>query len=327
MEVLEGKNVLITGGLGMIGSTVAQKLVTYGANVTLVDAFLEPYGANTFNISNIEDKVKVNIADIRDKAAVHYLVRNQDIIFNFAGQVAHNDSMQNPYLDADINYIGHLNVLEALKRYNPKAKILYPGSRLQFGQIERNPVDEKHPLKPRSPYALNKTAGENLYLFYHRIYEIPVVIFRIANPYGPRSQMKHSKYSIVNWFIRLALEGKTIKIFGDGDQVRDYIFVEDLADAFILSAIDNNSSGEVLNVGSGIGTTFKEMVSIVLETVGNGEIKHVPWPRDYINIETGDYVTNIKKINKLIKWIPKTDLRNGIEKTVEFYKRNKEKYW
>jgi len=255
------------------------------------------------------------------------LIKDKDIVFNLAAQVSHNDSLQNPSLDADINYIGHLNVLEAARNYNPAAKIIHAGSRLQFGKILKNPVSEDHPLNPLTPYALNKTAAENLYLYYNRVFNIPVVIFRIANPYGPRCQMQHSKYTIINWFIRNAMEDKEIVIYGNGEQIRDYIFVEDLADAFILASDDENISNEVFNLGSGTGTRFKDMVQSVVETVGKGKIKFVPWPPDYLNVETGDYITDISKIKQFLGWSPKINLDEGISITVDYYYKFKKYYW
>lgn len=327
MNKIKDKKVLITGGLGMIGSTIAEKLVGFGTDVTIVDSLIKPYGGNFFNIESIKDRIKVNVSDIRDKESLKILVKDVDIIFNLAAQVSHNDSLENPTLDADINYIGHLKVLEAIRNYNPKAKILYSGSRLQFGKIIKNPVNEDHPLHPLTPYALNKTAAENLYLYYQRAYNIPVVIFRIANPYGPRCQMQHSKYAIINWFIRNAMEDKEILIFGDGNQARDYIFVEDLADAFIKASIQDNTSGEVFNIGSGTGTKFKDMVETIVETIGKGKIKNVPWPSNYLNVETGDYITDITKIKKYIRWAPKFSLKEGVKQTVHYYKKFKENYW
>jgi UDP-glucose 4-epimerase len=324
---VHGKRVLITGGLGMIGSTLAQKLVPLGAKVTLVDACIEPYGANFFNIENIRNQLQVDITDIRDKEAMKWLVRDQDVIFNLAAQVSHNDSIQNPFLDADINYLGHLNVMESVRRFNPQAVVVFSGSRLQFGRIESNPVDERHPLNPRTPYALNKTAAEKLYQFYHEMYNIPCVVFRIANPYGPRSQMKHSKYCIINWFVRLAMEDKTITVFGDGDQVRDYIYVDDLAEALLLAAFTPACHGEVFNIGSGTGTRFREMADVVVATVGRGKVQSVAWPKDYVNVETGDYVTNIAKFCSLIDWRPRVDVRTGIQQTFEYYQRHQSHYW
>ncbi len=324
---LDGKKALITGGLGMIGSTIASLLVECGAEVTIADALIEPFGGNFFNIEPIKDKVFVNIVDIRDKEAIKILVRNKDYIFNLAAQVSHNDSLKDPFLDADINYIGHLNVIEAVKKYNPEAKVLFSGSRLQFGQIDRIPVEEAQPMQPLTPYALNKAAAENLYLYYHRLFKIPVVIFRIANPYGPRCQMKHSKYSIINWFLRQAMENKTITVFGDGNQIRDYFYVDDLAEAFILAAVNENTAGEVFNVGSGTGTKFREMAEEVVAVVGKGEVKYMEWPDEYINVETGDYITNIEKISRYLNWQPKVDLSEGIEMTFNYYKKYSQHYW
>jgi len=327
LEKIKNKKVLITGGLGMIGSTLAHKLVDLGAEVTLVDSLIKPYGGNYFNIEEIKNSITVNYSDIRDIESMKILIRDKDIVFNLAAQVSHNDSLENPSLDADINYIGHLNVLEAARKYNSSAKIFHAGSRLQFGKIIKNPVAEDHPLKPLTPYALNKTAAENLYLYYHRVFDIPVVIFRIANPYGPRCQMRHSKYAIINWFIRNAMEDKEIIIFGDGTQIRDYIFVDDLADAFILASIEDSTSGEVFNIGSGIGTKFKDMVNTVVNSVGKGKIKYVPWPSDYLNVETGNYITDISKISRFLEWKPKFSLDKGIDHTIDYYKKVKEFYW
>lgn len=324
---LAKRKVLITGGLGMIGSTLAQLLVDAGAEVTLVDACIEPYGANFFNIEPIKGRVRVNIADIRDKEAMRWLVKDQDLIFNLAGQVSHNESLDNPFLDADINYIGHLNVLECVRRFNPAAVVFHAGSRLQFGLIEHTPVAEDHPMRPRTPYALNKTAAENMYLFYNQIHHIPCICFRIANPYGPRSQMKHARYSMVNWFIRQAMENQTIKIFGDGRQVRDYIYVDDLARAFIQAAITKRCYGAVFNIGSGNGLPFKDMVATILAVVKSGQSEYVPWPRDYINVETGDYISDDHKIRSFTGWRPEVDFESGVRRTFEYYQRHRSHYW
>ena len=326
-QELSGKRVLITGGLGMLGSTVAHKLVECDAKVTIVDACIKPYGANMFNIEGIKDKVDISITDIRDKEAIKFLVKDKDIIFNFAAQVSHNDSIKDPFLDSDINYIGHLNVIENVKQFNPAAKIIFPGSRLQFGRIERIPVDEKHPLNPETPYAFNKTVAEEIYKFYYKMYGIRCVLFRIANPYGPRGQMKHSKYSIINYFLRQAIEDKEIAIYGDGEQIRDYIYVGDLANVFLLAAVKKEADGEIFNIGSAVATKFKDMVNTVVDVVGAGKIKHIPWPDNYIDVETGDYVTDITKISKTLGWKPAVSLRQGIKEMHEYYKLYKRYYF
>jgi len=325
-EPWSGRHVMITGGLGMIGSTIALQLVPLGAKVTIVDANIRPYGANLVNLDSIRNQVQVTVADIRDKVAMKGLVRGQDVIFNLAGQVSHNDSMADPFLDADINYIGHLNVLESLRLYNREAVIVHAGSRLQFGRIETIPVREDHPLRPRTPYALNKTAAENMYAYYYAIHGIRTVMFRIANPYGPRSQIKHSKYSMLNWFIRLAMEDKALTVYGDGSQVRDYVYVDDLASAFVVAASSKVCAGEVFNVGSGVGVSFREMAEVVVREVGLGQVVYIPWPDDYINVETGDYVTDISKISRYAGWVPKVGLSEGIRLTVDYYRKHWESY-
>ena len=320
------KNVLITGGLGMIGSTVARKLVQCGANVTIVDALLKPFGGNYFNIKGIEDKVDVHIVDIRDKNAIEHLIKEKEVIYSLAGQVSHNDSLKNPFLDAEINYIGHLNILESVKKNEQEPVIIYSGSRLQYGCTSTVPVSEEHHLRPRTPYALNKTAAENMYLYYYNVHHIPCVLFRISNPYGPRCQMIHSKYAIINWFISQAMENSEITIFGKGDQIRDYIFVEDLVDGMIKASIEEKCIGEVFNIGSGVATQFKTMVETVINIVGTGFYQSVPWPKEYINIETGDYVADISKLIHAIDWNPRCMLEEGVRKTVNYYRKYKKFY-
>ena len=316
-----GKKALITGGMGMIGSSIAHLLVRLGAEVTIIDACLRPFGANEFNLRGIRSKVKVFKLDIRDQNALRPIIQGCDILFNLAGQVSHNDSLKDPYLDIAINYQGHLNVLETVVRVNPRIKILFSGSRLQFGKIEKNPVAEGHPQRPLTPYALNKSAAENMYLFYHRLHGLPVVIFRIANPYGPRGQIRHNKYCIVNWFIRQAMDGEAITIYGDGNQVRDYIYIDDLAEAFVRAAADDACNGQLFNVGSGRGVSFKKMAETVIRIVKSGKLVHVPWPKNYVNVETGDYISDIGKISAILGWRPQVDLEKGIARTYAFYKK------
>ena len=316
-----GKKILITGGLGMIGSSIAHLLVKLGAEVTIVDSCLQPYGANEFNIRSIRKKVKLLNIDIRDRKALPSIIKDCQIIFNLAGQVSHNDSIENPFLDTEINYTGHLNVLETVRQVNPGIKILYSGSRLQFGRIEKTPVAEMHPQRPLTPYALNKSAAENMYLFYHRLHGIPVIIFRIANPYGPRGQIRHNKYCMINWFIRQAMDDQTITIYGDGSQIRYYIFIDDLAEAFVRAAATDACSGQVFNIGSGTGVTFKTMAETIIQTVKSGKIIHVPWPDNYVNVETGDYVSDIRKISGFLGWHPGIDLQEGVARTFAYYKK------
>lgn len=321
-----GKRVLITGGLGMIGSSIAQKLVSLESEVTLVDSMMVPFGANHFNIQGIRDKVKLSAADIRDPEIITPLITETDIIFNLAAQVSHNDSLDDPVKDAAINYNAHLQMLETIKKHNPKAVVIHAGSRLQYGKTESVPVSEDHPMKPLTPYALNKMAAEQMYLYYHRCYSIPVILFRIANPYGPRGQIRHSKYCIINWFIHEAIRDNEITVFGDGNQIRDYIYIDDLIDAMILAAVTPEAYGEVMNLGSGEGTRFIDMAKKVVSITGSGRVSQVPWPDSYINVETGDYISDISRIKNLVGWNPSISLDQGIEDTCSYYRKNLKHY-
>lgn len=322
-----GKKILITGGLGFIGSNLAEKLVKLGAEITIMDAKLQRYGSNDFNIKSIKEKVRVNFSDITNKNSVLKNIVNKDIIFSLAAQTDYNYSCEQPSLDVDINCKGHLNILEACRTDNPTSRIIFPGSRMQYGKIQRLPVDEEHPFKPLSIYAINKIAGENYHLAYNLHHKLDTVILRITNPFGPKAQIKHSGYCIVNWFIRQALEDKPIKIFGDGKQIRDYIFVDDLTDAFVIAGISPNLKKRVYNVGSGIGTHFIDMAKSIVNIVGKGEIiKNIPWPENYENFETGDFYADITRISREFGWKPSTSLEKGLEKTIEFYKKHKNKY-
>ena len=322
-------NVLVTGGLGFLGSNLTHRLVELGANVTLVDAMFPQYGGNKFNVEEIRDQVSIHIADARDKRLMESLVKNQHTIFHFAAQVSYIDSLNNPLDDLDMHCGSTLVLLEACRHFNPDARIVFSSSRLQFGAIEsgRNPVGEDTPNRPLSLYGIHKAASERYLYIYHKNFGLHTMSFRIANPYGPRQQMKHSKYSIVGWFIRMAMENQTIKIFGDGAQLRDYVYVDDMVEAMILAAASDRSSGEVYNLGSGIGTPFGDMAKAVVEVVGSGQVEFAPWPEKYEKNETGDYVTDISKARIELGFEPKTTLIEGIEKTADFYREFRKYYW
>ena len=262
-QALAGSEVLITGGAGMIGSHIAQLAFRQGARVTVLDAMLPLYGGNLFNLQGLEDTITFIRGDIRDPELMATAVQGKDIIFNLAGQVSYVDSNQDPFLDLEINCNGHLKVLEACRRHNRKAKLLFASSRFVYRAVEYNPVDENHPFNCLSIYGIHKLAGEKYYRLYYDAHDMDTVSLRIANPYGAQQQMKHSKYGIVNWFMRLALEGKPLTVFGDGLQKRDYIFNQDLAEAFLTVALTPGTAGKVYNVGSGIGTPFIEMARMV----------------------------------------------------------------
>jgi|UniRef100_A0A7C3V0N1 UDP-glucose 4-epimerase len=319
--------VLITGGAGMIGSTLAHLLVEHGAEVTIVDAMLPEYGGNYFNLRNILEKIVLVKDDIRNQERLKDWVDGADFVFNLAAQVSYVDSNLDPLLDLDINCRGHLNLLMALSRYNRRAKVVFTSSRFVYGSINYNPVDENHPFNCLSVYGIHKLAGEKYYRFFHDAHGLDTVSVRITNPYGPRQQMKHSKYGIVNWFIRLGLEGKPLTVFGEGLQKRDYVFVEDLAAGILHCALSPKTSGQVYNLGSGVGTPFIDMVRLIAEVIPGTEIQHLPWPQDRYLVETGDFIADISKIKEATDWQPQIMIREGIEKTVAYYRQYREHYW
>ncbi len=327
LSYLRDSRVLITGGAGMIGSTIARLLVEQGAEVTVVDAMLPTYGGNRFNLHDIMDKIVFVKGDIRNPERVKDWVDGADYVFSLAAQVSYVDSNHDPLLDLDINCQGHLNLLLALSQINRQAKVVFTSSRFVYGSIDHNPVDEGHDFNCLSIYGIHKLAGEKYYRFYHDSQGLDTVSVRITNPYGPRQQMKHSKYGIVNWFIRLALEGKPLTVFGEGLQKRDYIFVEDVAEGIISVALTPGTTGQVYNLGTGVGTPFIDMVRVVAEAIPGTKVQHLPWPKDRYFVETGDFIADISKIQKATDWQPCISLEEGIEKTIAFYRQHREKYW
>lgn len=320
------KNILITGGAGFLGSSLAQKLVPLGAKVTILDAMLPLYGGNMFNLSGIQDDIEYVEGDIRDQELMNSLVAGKDIIYNFAAQVSYIDSKEQPFLDLDINGKGHLIVCEAVRQYAPKARILFSSSRMVYGKIQTTPVSEEHPTNPLSLYGIHKLLGEKYYQYYTHTFDLDTISIRIPNPYGPRQQMKHSKYSIVGWFVRQAMEGKSITIFGDGTQERDYLYADDIVDAFLELAM-HGKSGEVYNIGTHEHVTFADMVDAVLAEVGSGSKEYVPWPENYEKNETGNYIADTSKIEAITSWKPSISLKEGISRMVLYYKENKKQYW
>ena len=327
LKSLYGARVLITGGAGMIGSTIAHLAVAQGAKVTVLDAMMPLYGGNPFNLHQILEDIDFIQGDIRDFETVKAAVQGADYIFSLAAQVSYVDSNVHPMLDLDINCRGHLNLLNACVQVNRQARIVFTSSRFVYGTIEYNPVDENHPFNCLSIYGINKLAGEKYYRFYRDAHGLPTVSLRLANPYGPRQQMKHSKYGIVNWFIRLALEKKPLTVYGEGNQRRDYIFVEDVAQAAMFAALTPETEGQVYNVGSGIGTPFKEMVNLVAQCIPGTEVHQVEWPKDLQFVETGDYISDITRITQTTGWRPRTSLKEGIVQTVDYYRQHRDRYW
>jgi len=325
--VFQNKNILITGGLGFIGSNLAIKLCKLGANITIVDSVLPEYGGNFFNIEEIKDDVKVSISDIRDKNSMNVLVQDRDYIFHLAGQSSHVLSLTNPYPDIDINVIGTINLVEACKIYNPDVKIIYTGTRGEYGHSQKLPVSEDAPTNPKGIHEISNLTAEKILKVYNDTHKINAVLLRLTNIFGPRSQMKYSSYGVANWFIRLAIDNDTITVFGDGSMLRDFLYIDDCVEAIIQSALSEGAIGEIFNVGKDVPISFLEYVKKVIDIVGSGKWKFTPFTPERLAQEPGDFYSDISKIKRILGWEPKTSIEEGIRLTSEFYKRFKKYYW
>ena len=327
MNSFKGKNVLITGGLGFVGSNLSIRLASEGANVLIVDNMLPRQGGNVFNIEPVKDKVKINISDIRNQISMNHLVKGQDYIFHLAGQVNHVDSVKNPINDLSINVEGTLVLMEALRLNNPSAKVIFTGTRGEYGASLKLPVSEKHEINPIGIYAITNFAAERIVLTYHNLHKIKSVCLRITNTFGPRHQMRHDEYGVFNWFIRKSMDDEVIPVFGDGRILRDYLYIDDLTDSFVVTALADDVYGEVFNIGSGIPLNFIELAKKIIAISGTGKTNFTEFTTERRALEPGDYYADISKINKATGWSPKVALDDGIKKTLEYYRKYKQYYW
>ncbi len=322
----QNKKILITGGLGFIGSSLAHKLVKFDADVTIIDSLLPEMGGNLRNIKGIENKVKINIADLRDPYSSDVLVREKDIIFNLAGTLSHVGSMEYPLTDLDINCRSQVTFLESCRKFNPNVKIVYSGTRNQYGKAKYLPVDEDHPMDPTDVNGINCIAGESYHILYHRVYGIKSCSLRLNNTYGPRHQMRHSRQGVLNWFIRQIMDGEKINLFGGGTQIRDCVYIDDVVNSLLLAAASDSVWGKVYNVGA-YPASLKEFVNTAIKVYGKGELFSVKFPENRKTIEVGDFISDWSRIKKEIGWQPKVNLEQGIKKTFDFYEKNKQYYW
>ena len=320
-------HILILGGLGFIGTHLTRLLHKAGAKITVVDNFLPDHGANWFNLEGIRDDITVHVSDIRSKEAMNTLVQGQDYIFNIAAQTSHSDSMKDPYLDLDINGRGTLNVLEACRHYNSEAKVVFIGTRAYYGSPKILPVTEDAPLNPLDIYSVNRYAAEQYHLLYNLHYGLKTTSLRISNLYGPYAQMKHAKYNVLNYFMRMAIDGQSIKIFGDGLQQRDYVYVADVARALALAGLEDKSVGEIYNIGSGEGESFANLVKLIVKTAQSGDYQYCDWPTGSQNFDVGDFIMDISKAQKELAWQPEYSLEQGFKETLNFYKAHQSHYW
>jgi len=321
------KKVLITGGLGFIGSNLAIKLVELGADVTIVDVLWPNHGGNKFNIESVKKQVYVNICDIRDKNAMNVLAKDKDFIFHLAGQCSHVLGQVDPYPDIDINIHGTAVVVESVKLNAPDAMIVFTSTRGVYGTVDKLPVSEDTPTNPKGLFELSNLTAEKIVKFYGDNRGLRAVNLRLSNIYGERSQMVHDKFGVVNWFIRQAMEGKTIQVFGDGKILRDFLYVDDCVEAILRTGINDKVHGGTFNVGNDGYCTILDLVRTIVDVVGNGEWEFAPFTKERAAQEPGDFYPDITRIKEFTGWQPKTTLKNGLSKTTEYYRRHRDMYW
>lgn len=322
-----GRPVLITGGLGFIGSNLARTLVDVGARVTLVDSLIPDYGGNLFNIAGYEERLRVNIADVRDPYSMRALVRGQDVIFNLAGQVSHLDSMHDPFTDLEINARSQLSILEACRHENPGVKVVYAGTRQQYGKPQYLPLDESHLQHPTDVNGVNKLAGEWYHIVYFNAYGLRTSSLRLTNTYGPRQLMRHNRQGFIGWFVRTVVEGGTIQIYGDGRQLRDLCYVDDVVDAFLRVGAAEEANGQVYNLGGSEPISLLDLAQTLVCIAGQGEVELVPWPEERKRIDIGDVYSSYRRIEAELGWTPRTSLETGLRHTLDYYRVHRDQYW
>jgi len=321
------KKILITGGLGFIASNLAMRLVALGADITLVDSLIPEYGGNLWNIEPIKDKVRINISDVRDEHSMKYLIQGQDYLFNLAGQTSHTDSMNDPHTDLEINARAQLYILEACRKYNPDIKIVFASTRQMYGKPQYLPVDENHPLRPVDVNGINKMSGEWYHLVYNNVYGIRAAVLRLTNTYGPRMRVKDARQTFLGIWIRRIIEGKPILVFGDGKQIRDFNYVDDAVNAFLLAAESEDANGEIYNLGADDPINLKQTAEMLIKVSGEGSYEIVPFPQDRKVIDIGDYYGDYRKIRSRLGWKPEITLEEGLGRTLDFYRRFHGHYW
>jgi UDP-glucose 4-epimerase len=320
-SAFKNKSVLITGGLGFIGSNLARRLVNLGANVALVDSLIPQYGGNLFNVDGVEDKVRINISDVRDEYSMRYLVQSQDYLFNLAGQTSHMDSMQDPYTDLEINCRAQLSILEACRKYNPNIKLVFASTRQVYGKPDYVPVDEKHLLRPVDVNGINKMAGEWYHILYNNVYDIRACALRLTNTYGPRMRVKDARQTFLGIWIRLLVEGKPFEVW-EGQQLRDFTFVDDAVDAFLIAAASEAANGQLFNLGGDSVINLTELADLLVTINKGGKYQLHSFPADRKQIDIGDYYADFSLIRSTLGWVPKVSLHEGLARSLAFYREH-----
>lgn len=324
--LFDERRVLVTGGLGFIGSSLAHALVGLGAHVVVLDALFPEYGGNRRNIAGIEDRITVMIGDMRDQRIVGNAIVGKDFIFNMVGVLSHIDSMNDPWADVEMNCVAQISLLETLRRYNPGAKVVFAGTRGQYGKARTNPVDETHKMRPTDINGVNNVGGEAYHFMYNDVYELRAVSLRLSNTYGPRHQMKSPKQGVINWFVRLAMEGAEIPIFGDGSQVRDAAYIDDVVLALLLAMASTGCDGKAYNIGA-FAVPLIDIVDTIIAACGRGSRRFIEFPEEMKQIEVGNYRADHSRFSNTTGWTPRVALTDGIERTVNYYRDNQQYYW
>lgn len=320
-----GKRVLILGGLGFIGSTLALQLLELGAKVTIVDSLIPQYGGNLFNIEGIESKVTVNISDVRDEHSLKYLLQDQEILFNLAGQTSHMDSMADPFTDMEINCRAQLSILETCRKVNPVVRIVFASTRQIYGRPDYLPVDEKHLLRPVDVNGVNKMAGECYHILYNNVYGIRSCSLRLTNTYGPRMRVKDARQTFLGVWIKALLHNEPIEVWG-GQQLRDFSYVEDVVDAMLIAAVHDSASGRVFNVGGDCVISLLELAHLMMRLNGGGEVVVREFPAERKKIDIGDYYSCDAALRESLGWAPRVSLEEGLKRTLDYYRIHLEHY-
>lgn len=322
---LAGKKVIVTGGLGFIGSNLAIRCLEEGAEVTIYDTLDNHSGGNIYNINTVKDSVKIIVNDIRNFEGLCTAIIDQDFLFNCAAYTSHPNSMKDPLLDIDVNCKGTISILEAARRFNHDLKIVHVGTSTQIGKMVHSPVDELHPEFPLDIYSATKSASEKFVLIYATAYHMNTTVVRLANVFGPRSSIKTPEFGFMNYFIGLALQGKTLTVFGDGAQLRNISYVDDCVDALIVAALSDEANGQAFFAVSDNQCSVAEIANMITSVMG-GNVSFIAWPNERKEIEVGDAVISNNRIKSILKWSPAHDLHSGLIKTRSYYEGCLEKY-
>jgi UDP-glucose 4-epimerase len=321
----QSRNVLITGGGGFIGSTLAIRLHNLGAHVTVVDSFIPEQGGNLFNLNGYDDKINLNIVDIRDSSSLTTLLKEPEILFSLAGQTSHMDSMNDPLNDLSSNCSAQLNLLEACRKHNPSLRIVYASTRQIYGRPEYLPVDESHQIAPVDINGIHKYAAELYHHLYGNVYGIRSSILRLTNTIGPRMRIKDARQTFLGVWVRMLLDQQPIEVWG-GQQLRDFNDVEDVVDALMIAAIHEGAVGEIFNLGSEEKISLKDLAELMTEIKGAGDLRIMEYPEARKRIDIGDYYSSFSKFQDLTGWRPSRGLRQTLQRTLDYYQQNIQHY-